>query len=227
MDYYYNKIVYNYNDFEVFTYRFPILKHKLSKINKKKPLFPKPKIKKTDYRSRTNIRRILSCNINQDTKFLTLTFAQNITSLTDANYQFKLFIKRLKYHYNDFFYLSVPEFQKRGAVHYHIIINLPYLPKKIVDDLWSLGFTFIEKVSDPTSIPLYLSKYVTKSIQDPRYYKKKKYFVSRNALRPIIDYNIQPHDIFDLTQFNKSIDKNIQMKFRNQLNYQHYKKIDC
>lgn len=225
MDYYYSKIIYNYSDFELYSYKYPISRHKIKKIQKKFKLNTNPIIKKIDYRARTNIRRILSCNITHDSKFLTLTFADNVSDLKAANLLFKLFIKRLRYSYPDFFYLAVPEFQKRGAVHYHLVINIPYIPKQEIDSLWSLGFTFIEKIQDISAIPLYLSKYITKAIEDPRYKNKKKYFTSRKCLRPVILYDVNPSDIVNIQAFDISIKKDIPMKFGNELNYKHFKPL--
>jgi hypothetical protein len=78
------------------------------------------------HRTRTEIRRLINSN-PQLNKFMTLTFAENITDLKQANYEFNKFVLRLSYKYPKFEYLAVPEFQQRGAVHYHVICNLPFV----------------------------------------------------------------------------------------------------
>ena len=86
------------------------------------------------YRSKREVRNVLQCNAYRygcKPVFITLTFADNIQDLFIANAEFTLFIKRLNYYVfkqkkSILKYLVVPEFQKRGAVHYHIIFfNLP------------------------------------------------------------------------------------------------------
>lgn len=76
-------------------------------------------------RSRLNIRRLISCNQNAwgaDPLFITFTFADNITDLSTANPLWKRFVRSYSYSLGyRLKYLTVVEFQKRGAVHYHSI----------------------------------------------------------------------------------------------------------
>lgn len=44
------------------------------------------------------IERLIDCNYNDESTFLTLTFARNLQDLVEANKEFNLFIKRLKYY---------------------------------------------------------------------------------------------------------------------------------
>ena len=84
----------------------------------------------TNQRRRDTIRRLACCNFNNKyDKFLTLTFADNMTDIKECNLLFKNFIKRLKYQYDlhNLKYLAVIEFQQRGAVHYHVLLNIPYI----------------------------------------------------------------------------------------------------
>ena len=43
------------------------------------------------------IARIVDCNFNNRTKFVTLTFKENIQDITVTNREFKYFIQRLNY----------------------------------------------------------------------------------------------------------------------------------
>lgn len=45
-----------------------------------------------------DIERLIDCNYNEKSTFLTLTFARNLQDLAEANKEFNLFIKRLKYY---------------------------------------------------------------------------------------------------------------------------------
>lgn len=56
--------------------------------------------------------------------FITLTFGENISNIKKANKCFNIWRTRIKKEYNNFKYVCVPEYQKRGAVHFHILSNL-------------------------------------------------------------------------------------------------------
>jgi hypothetical protein len=76
-----------------------------------------------------NICGIASLNHSSWISFITLTFEDNVTDLTYCNNIFNEKMKYLRYHCQkmgiDFKYIGVPEFQKRGAIHYHIMTNIP------------------------------------------------------------------------------------------------------
>ena len=100
-------------------------------------------------RARTNLRRLINCNIESDSKFLTLTFKDNITDLDFANNEFKKFIKRLNYHFKiKLKYSCVIEFQKRGAIHYHCILyNLNgKIDLNKLSEIWGNGFIKLNKI---------------------------------------------------------------------------------
>lgn len=150
-------------------------------------------------RSRKNLRRLVQSNEKRLNKFLTLTFAENETDIKKANKKFEKFIKRLRYKFGDIQYIAVPEYQKRGAVHYHIIINLPYIPKKKLDDLrkiWGNGWIDLQKCkSFSGDIGVYLSKYITKDYIQSKNFKQRKYFVSSKVRRPLVYINHIAKDI--------------------------------
>lgn len=68
--------------------------------------------------AKTNIRRCITKNFTNRSKFITLTFRDtdniDITNINDAYSEFKKFIQRLRFQYGDFKYLQVIEFQKEG-----------------------------------------------------------------------------------------------------------------
>lgn len=108
----------------------------------------------TNQRRRDTVRRLACCNFNaQYDKFFTLTFAENKTDVKDCNYIFMKFIQRLKYKFGkDIKYLAVIEFQQRGAVHYHVLSNIPYIKQDELQDLWGQGFVFINAISHVDNI---------------------------------------------------------------------------
>jgi len=153
---------------------------------------PEADSKRNDHilRARRSIRRLIECNVQKDNLpiFLTLTFMRNIQTLEEANPLFTKFAKELQRRYGKSRYLCVPEFQKRGAVHYHVIFfDLRYIPriKEVMKKLWVHGFSQVKAVRKIKSIGAYVSKYLQKGVGDERTIKKKGYFCSRGMERPI------------------------------------------
>jgi hypothetical protein len=137
-------------------------------------------------RARTNLRRLINCNVESDSKFLTLTFKDNITDLDFANKEFKKFIMRLNYHFNiKIKYSCVVEFQKRGAIHYHCILyNLNgKVDLNKLSDIWGNGFIKLNKIKGVDNVGAYICKYMTKT-DDKRLEGRKMYFNSRNLNKP-------------------------------------------
>ncbi|NCN25546.1 hypothetical protein GW935_02715 [Candidatus Falkowbacteria bacterium] len=145
------------------------------------------KKKKQQYsvnRTRTEIRRLINSN-PQLTKFMTLTFAKNITDLKEANYIFNQFIKRMTYKHPDFKYLAIPEFQKRGAVHYHLLCEMPFIHYREITEIWGQGNIDIKTLTDVDNIGAYVCKYLSKDMFDERTFGKKKFFRSQSLSEPI------------------------------------------
>lgn len=137
-------------------------------------------------RARTSVRRLVDCNPDLN-KFFTLTFSENVTDFVVANECFRKYVMRLKYNYkSDLKYLVVPEFQKRGAIHFHVLCNLPYVPVSQLADLWGFGFCRINQIDNVTNVGLYVSKYIQKQFDDERLHTKKCYWGSRNLKRPVV-----------------------------------------
>lgn len=149
-------------------------------------------------RTRTQIRRLVNCNTDM-TKFLTLTFDSEMTSLTKANKLFNEFIKRLSRLYSQLKYVAIPEFQgdkdffgnvkpNGGSVHYHILLNLPFVPSAKIEKIWQNGFIKVKKINNIDNVGAYVCKYLGKENFDARFFKKKKFFRSMNlAVSVIVD----------------------------------------
>jgi hypothetical protein len=142
-------------------------------------------------RTRNNIYRLVEGNIGQhgdfEPVFLTLTFKENVVDLKYANLCFKKFIMRFNYFLGKkLAYVFIPEFQKRGAVHYHgVIFNLPFTDKSIIQDIWSHGFTRIETPKNIRNISAYISKYLSKQTMDNRFFGQRILMTSRDLKRPL------------------------------------------
>lgn len=139
---------------------------------------------KSNIRARNNVRRLALANFNNKSKFLTLTFKENIQDISKANEFFKSFVRKLKKVDKDFKYLAVIEFQERGAIHYHMLCDFKYIKAKAIEEMWGQGFIKINRITHVDNIGAYVVKYMTKTDADERLIGKKMYQCSRNLDRP-------------------------------------------
>lgn len=154
-------------------------------------------------RRRENVRRLATMNFDNNSKFLTLTFEENVIDLNYSNLEFKKFIKRLSYKLDKRIkYLAVIEFQKRGSVHYHVLLDIPYIPQKDLQELWGNGFVFINAVSHVDNIGAYICKYMSKEGADERLRNRRAYLKSNNLIKP---EKIINHDLKDFYKLEKKL----------------------
>lgn len=124
------------------------------------------------------LRSIINTNVtdSRKCKFITLTYAENMTDVVRLRSDLKLFIKRFKYfveHLKNqkgnylgltFEYISVLEPQQRGAWHAHVIFifnkQVRYIKNDDVARIWSHGFTTTRKVDNVDNIGAYLTAYL-------------------------------------------------------------------
>jgi len=134
---------------------------------------------KTIYRAVNTLRRLIFANFTENDKFITLTFNNeqdfDINDLDECLIRYQKFMRKLRAKYKFLKYLTVPEFQKRGAVHYHILCNLPYITQSELQKLWPYGFSKINAVKSTTHLALYLVKYLSKKFDDPRKFGHRLY----------------------------------------------------
>jgi len=131
---------------EVYEYEKPVMKGYKSNGGRDKEANEERKEKNRKdslRRARQDVRRTVNANVwaygeHCLPKFLTLTFSDNVTDLDVAHYEFEKFVKRLNYLVFGvkkaiLKYTAVPQFQERGAVHYHVILyNLPYTKADVI-----------------------------------------------------------------------------------------------
>lgn len=146
-------------------------------------------------RLRKGFVRLVASNLNREAPpvFVTLTMAQ-IVPIGIAYEQFAHFRARLRRYLGiDFKYIAVPEFQKRGAVHFHMLLWAGSLNKELMYErdnrylqrLWLLGFVDIMQTDGDIKLAHYLGKYLSKSLCDQRLSGEKAYSASRNVVRPL------------------------------------------
>lgn len=143
-------------------------------------------------RSRWEVIRLIRNNFDNTSKFVTLTFrdgsVSNVKDVDECNEAFHKFIMRMRKEYTNLKYVRVTEFQdeyKRGAVHYHMICDLPYIRFEKLADKWGLGFIGVNRIDQVDDLGAYMTKYLSKSFNDPRLNGKKNYTSSHNLNRPV------------------------------------------
>ena len=166
-------------------------------------------------RSKLQCQRIAKANMEYWETFITLTFEDNVTDVKLANKRFKYFIDKVRRIKNDLRYLVVPEHQKRGAIHYHLLTNISINDTKLMYNqednpkfkhvkYWLDGFNSVEHIKgDAKKIVGYISKYMTKDI-DNRLFGQRRFFCSQNCIVPKVSY-IDSMDSRDLEFLQKKI----------------------
>jgi len=162
------------------------------------------------YRSKLSLERLVKGNVSKFKTFITLTFAENILEIDRANKALHSWLTLIKKVYNDFSYICVPEFQKRGAVHYHLLTNIETNSHLItLQDgkesqydvkYWNKGFTSVFPINDINKTSGYISKYISKT-NDKRLFNKKRYLHSNNIEIPkILQLNMKNEE--DINKLN-------------------------
>jgi len=206
-------------------------------------------------RSKIEMQRLVKTNIDEFKTFITLTFDENktdidINNISECNKKFniwKTYIRKLmKQQKKEFKYIGVPEFQKRGAVHYHLLTNIDYNDFELLcqDERkiwnkksgWQIGRDVkgwkyghnMAKNMDGINVVGYMSKYMTKDI-DNRLFSKHRYMYSYNLKRPsevYIDLNNKIDVLYLLKSLNNMeicYENKYYDKFNNQVIFQEYK----
>lgn len=144
-------------------------------------------------RALKNLSQTIDSNyIKGQSKFLTLTFEENIDDHEKANREFRNFVKRFNgYLQYSLKYTTVIEYQERGAIHFHVIF---YNLKKMVriekyNELWGKGAIHVKRINQIKNIGSYMTKNILKNADDPRFQGKKSYFSSQGLKKPIVIKN--------------------------------------
>ncbi|KKS61742.1 MAG: hypothetical protein UV28_C0027G0005 [Candidatus Collierbacteria bacterium GW2011_GWE2_42_48] len=189
---------------------------------------PRPKgdnVREKEYKKRTRtrafnkIRRLIFANFGIGCKFITLTFSNqagfDIRDLKVCNKKLSEFIKRLRVLWPTTKYLVKPEFQRSGAVHYHLILDIGYIAKKVLADLWGHGFIDIRRVKSEKQLGPYLTKYLGKDLSDERFKGHKSYFYSNN-LEKIRSYHFDKVQEFIDYVVRNDIDPDFVSRYKNE-----------
>lgn len=179
-------------------------------------IIKKDRWKRTNRKAKQKLIDLVSCNAGkwkdcegnkQYVRFMTLTFKKNNKSTRDLKYcngELNKFFKKIGYKYYDisgnvFKYITVPELQKRGVWHYHVIIfNSKYLPQSELLKMWGHGSVHIEVIKEDSAglVASYVVKYMSKNINTKTGEIKED---SSAEYEKYFEYNLQ-----DMKRYNPS-----------------------
>lgn len=102
-------------------------------------------------------------------------------------------------HSPDLIYLVIPELHKSGRIHFHALMknyngslietHRLHKNRKIYNlENWRYGYSTVIKIDHLERVSNYVQKYITKDML--KISNKKRYFASKNLIKPKVDYNI-------------------------------------
>lgn len=177
---------------------------------------PRLKTERHVKRAIFNFRRRVRATLYYGTPHLVTFTMWEIMDIGEAYGLFTQFGVRLREVFgSEIVWIAVPEFQKRGAVHFHALIwKLPYdihekeRSDRAIQHLWGQGFVDIVATDGSPKLSGYLAKYMSKAMHDERLFDKKAYSCSRNALSPV-SFNTQTSIAILKEEFGIDIDPNL------------------
>lgn len=198
--------------------------------------------KQSTREARNLTRRLALMNFGNKDKFITLTYKENMQDLDQADKEFKDFIKRFKYQMNieKLNYIAVREYQKRGAIHYHLICD--WEQEMATEDeirhyervlgtgkwgkgIWRGGFVDIKPIDHVDNIGAYIIKYMTKNLAIELYKGKKLYLCSKGLKRPLEYKGIEADALYaayNLGQKKEVFTNSYESEYLGTINYHEY-----
>ena len=140
---------------------------------------------------------------------------------------FTNFRREIKKYDLDLKYLGVPEYQKNGNIHYHFLMS--ELPTDVLYDIpswldydykikarrydkgikkWVYGKSSVERIENKMGIVEYISKYLTKSLEEIKEtsflerLNKRRYYYSRNLEKPVNEYYVELEDMMNESDYD-------------------------
>lgn len=122
-------------------------------------------------RSISDLRDLINANAYnpKGLKWITLTYAENMTDFKRLYKDFEKFMKKVYYYcekngYPRPEYIAVAEPQARGAWHMHLILkwpdSAPWIANNDIAQMWGQGWTKTKACSDSDNLGAYLSAYL-------------------------------------------------------------------
>lgn len=126
---------------------------------------------KSLHRTFKRLRELINCNVTsvENVRWITLTYAENMTDTERLYKDFEKFNKRFQYYcdkqgFGKAEYIVVCEPQGRGAWHMHLMYFFdgvaPFISNDKLSDLWGHGFVKITALKDCDNVGAYLTAYL-------------------------------------------------------------------
>ena len=113
-----------------------------------------------------------NCDNPARIRWITLTYAENMTDPVRLYKDFERFVKRCRRRWGHFEYITCAEPQRRGAWHLHCIFifdgEAPFMANNEVADKWGQGFVSVKAVDNCDNLGAYLSAYLGNAVIDYR-----------------------------------------------------------
>ena len=150
------------------------------------------------WKIKTKIKDYILCN--DFDYFWTLTFDSDRYNYTVAFEKMGKWLEKMRKKYGKFNYIMIPELHKDGAIHFHGVTGglnavvrdsgVKHKGVKVYNCTdWQHGFTTLTRVRSKEKTATYVTKYVTKEMQNSIVGKgKKKYWCSRGLRLPAVSY---------------------------------------
>ena len=160
----------------------------------------KSRRKQTLNEARNNIIRLVSCNSDMKV-FCTLTYKENMQDIKKSRKHLQYFFQKLHKDYNDLKYIWVMEYQERGAIHFHILLNLNINlnhtdgrkskeHKQFENDFnkkyWDKGFIDVKLLKDNYQAGKYIATYLVKDLLELDLQGYRVYSYSKNLQKPLV-----------------------------------------
>ena len=150
------------------------------------------------WKIKTKIKDYILCN--DFDYFWTLTFDSDRYNYAVAFEKMGKWLEKMRKKYGKFNYIMIPELHKDGAIHFHGVTGglnavvrdsgVKHKGVKVYNCIdWQHGFTTLTRVRSKEKTATYVTKYVTKEMQNSIVGKgKKKYWCSRGLRLPAVTY---------------------------------------
>lgn len=141
------------------------------------------------------------CKCNEFLFFVTFTYSpEEVDRLNDeiTRRTFSVWANKIRKYYPNMYYIAVPEYHKKGGLHYHLLIGgikwEDLKPKFYKLDkngapiysvtAWKWGWSTVSRIKNTEATKHYICKYITKQHYDDRFYQKRRFHTSHNIIRP-------------------------------------------
>jgi hypothetical protein len=132
-------------------------------------------------------------------KFLTLTYKKCMDNLSRAHDDFVKLIDQIGHYLDEKVeYIAVPELQKRGAWHLHVVLYSSFIPIRWLIEKWNKenghGSVDLHEIKHINNLGKYLAKYVSKTFVDENLEGKHRYWCSEGFKDKTVNLyaNVEP-----------------------------------